>query len=591
MQHEETTFHLNYGLIGNCQISALVSLQGSIDWLCLPRFDSPSIFAKILDANQGGCFSIQPVESYTVQQHYLINTNILETIFTGDTWELALIDFCPRYFLNQQIRRPMEIHRILIPRKGTPNIRIHFEPQPDYARKMAQMSIRDIGIQVTAEHETLFLHSTLSLQMIMNSHPISLEGPSYLVMTYAFPVEEEIASYAENALHRTIQYWQTWIKHCSIPADYQDVVIRSALALKLHVFEDTGAIIAATTTSLPEILGTERCWDYRYCWLRDSYFVLEAFNTLAQFEELENYMLFLHNVCVAGIEQIQPLYGLAGETNLTEIRLAHLTGAGESGVVRIGNDAFNHKQYDVFGEMILAMLPLFFDQRLIITDCTKDWLLIKSLVEASFLAFPLKDNGIWEFRNDLRHHTFTKMMLWVAVDRGSKIAQHLKYWSEALEWQAKAAEMKAEILNRAWSETNQMFKMAYQVDEADASLLLMPILGLLEAQDPRFVATVQRYQQLLMLNGFVFRYVSRDDFGFPQNSFNLCTFWMIQALFLIGEEQEARRLFANMVACGNHLNLFSEDIHPGTKQLVGNFPQAYTHVGLILTARLLSRRF
>jgi alpha,alpha-trehalase len=584
-------FHLNYGLIGNCQISALVSNEGSIDWLCLPRLDGPSVFARILDHNKGGHFAIVAQESAEITQRYLPNTNILETTYTCADYAFKVIDFIPRYMEQGQVQRPIEVHRQIIPLQGSASVKIEFCPQPDYAREKPQIGRYARSIRVDSQDQSLFLHTNLSLEIILEQGWHLLQKPAYFVLTCDFPLDKELKSYSHSALEQTTRYWQTWAKHCAIPPQYQAEVIRSALTLKLHLFEDTGATIAATTTSIPEIPGSERCWDYRFCWIRDSYFVVNAFSDLAQFEEMEKFILFLKQICSNGIAQLQPVYSILGESKLEEHCLTHLTGAAGTGLVRIGNAAYTHQQYDIYGEMILSIFPLFFDQRLNYgqnNTLQAEWALVQELVAAAEAAFDKTDSGIWEFRNEFRHHTFSKLMIWVALDRGARIAHKMNDSRLALDWETKASKMKETILERSWNQELQMFAMSFEGADADASVLLMSVMGLIESHDPRFIATVKAYQKRLMSNGHVFRYIAADDFGKPECAFNFCTFWMIHALYLIGEEDEARQMFHNMLKSGNHLGLFSEDTHPQSGQMFGNFPQTYTHVGIIQTAKLFS---
>ena len=584
-------FHLNYGLIGNCQISALVSWNGSIDWLCLPRLDAPSVFARILDAERGGHFAIASEHPCKISQRYLPNTNVLETHFESEDFAFKLVDFIPRYQHKDHLHRPIELHRHVVPLRGSPGILVDFDPRLNYAQETPRLGRQENCIRVDGEHERLFLQTNLSIETILAKGIHLLQKPAYFVLSYDYPLDHDFKSYTQFALRSTLHYWHTWARHCAIPPQYQKEVLRSALALKLHLFEDTGATIAATTTSVPEIHGSERCWDYRYCWIRDSYFVIDVFSGLAHFEEMEKFILFLKSICRNGIEHLQPLYSILGESRLEEIQLTHLRGAADSGIVRVGNQAYTHKQYDIYGEFILSLYPLFFDQRLKYDDSfdtSEEWGLVQKLVAAAIESFDKTDSGIWEFRNEFRHHTFSKLMIWVALDRGAKIAEVMHEPQIAGHWRETAAAMRTEILLRAWNEELQMFAMSYEGGDADASVLLMPILGLIDAHDPRFVATVKTYQQKLMKNGHVFRYVARDDFGLPECAFNFCTFWMIHALYLTGEEDKARSLFENMLRSGNHLGLFSEDTQPSTGKMYGNFPQTYTHVGIIQTAKLLS---
>lgn len=590
--HSPSDFHLNYGLIGNCQISALVSWDGSIDWLCLPRLDSPSVFARLLDHEKGGHFAIVPEHPSRIRQRYLPNTNILETVFECDDYAFAVIDFIPRYQQKDHLHRPIEVHRQIVPLRGSASVCVEFAPKMNYALDQTRLGRQERCIRVDGEDERrMFLHSNLSLENILAGRFHLVQKPAYLVLSYDYPLENDFKSYSQFALQATKQYWHTWSRHCAIPPQYQPEVIRSALALKLHLFEDTGATIAATTTSVPEIHGSERCWDYRFCWIRDSYFLIDAFSGLAHFEEMEKFILFLKQVCRHGIDSLQPLYSILGESDLEEQQLTHLRGAADSGVVRVGNQAYTHKQYDIYGELVLSLYPLFFDQRLNYADGEpplEEWRLVQELVAAAIDSFDKTDSGIWEFRNEFRHHTFSKLMIWVALDRGAKIAEVMQAHETAESWRSTAASMRKEILARAWNQQLGMFAMSYEGGDADAAVLLMPILGFLDPHDPRFVSTVKAYQDKLMQNGHVFRYVSRDDFGLPECAFNFCTFWMIHALYLIGEEEQARMYFEHMLRSGNHLGLFSEDTQPSTGKMYGNFPQTYTHVGIIQTAKLLS---
>lgn len=584
-------FHLNYGLIGNCQISALISQDGSLDWLCMPRFDAPSVFAKILDAERGGFLSIEAEHTARISQRYLTNTNVLETLYETDDYAFKVIDFIPRYFEQGHLRRPVEVHRQIEPVRGCPSVRIRFQPRPNYGQDAVKLGRSARAIKAVSDNDTYFLHTNLSLENVLAEQVHMLQRTAYLILTYDFPLDIDFKAYSREALDGTLRYWRTWVRHCAIPPQYQAEVIRSALTLKLHLFEDTGATIAATTTSIPEVHGSERCWDYRFCWIRDSYFLIDALSGMAHFEEMEKFILYLKQICRHGIESLQPVYSILGESDLTEHVLTHLQGAADTGILRVGNQAYTHEQFDIYGELVLSLYPLFFDQRLNYAETyglTDEWHLIQQLVEAALKVRDKTDSGIWEFRNEFRHHTFSKLMIWVALDRGAQIAQAMHDSAQTARWADEAERLRTEILDKAWNEKHQMFAMAYGSNDADASVLLMPVLGLINACDPRFVATVQAYKKRLMKNGHVFRYVSEDDFGLPECAFNFCTFWMIHAMYLIGEKDEARDTFENMLKAGNHLGLFSEDTQPETGKMYGNFPQTYTHVGIIQTAKLLS---
>ncbi len=583
---------LDYGLIGNGQTAALISKDGSIDWCCMPDFDSPSVFAKLLDVQKGGSFSIQPVGKYTTTQTYLRNTNVLETIFETKTGSFKVTDFMPCYptGTDSQLHAPCQIHRLIEVLSGKPEVAIQFEPRLDYAR--TETALKTAGtdhIVATDGKNQLFLYTKLPLEPILKQKPLVLSDSAFFILSYDKPVNN--LDYSINRVHAelewTIAYWRRWVKHCYLPAMYQDEIIRSALTLKMMVCNKTGAIIAAPTTSLPETIGEERNWDYRFCWLRDAYFVIAALSKLAQFEEKEKFLEFLKKICVC-CDSIRPLYTLEGEIVPLEAKLKHLSGYQNSQPVRVGNDATTHHQTDVYGEMALAMSQFFSDRRFIREDLDELWDILAHLVTLSIEHFPKKDNGLWEFRNDARHYTFSKLMCWVAVDRGYRIAQQLGKTDVLTQWSETRDQMREEILEKAWNQKAHAYTQAYGSEDLDASTLLMPVFGITEADDIGVRATILATEERLMKDGLVFRYTNQDDFGKPQNAFLLCTFWLIDALILIGEKDKARRHFERVMQLGNHLGLFSEHVNPDTGELTGNFPQAYTHVAIINTAMLLA---
>ncbi len=397
-----------------------------------------------------------------------------------------------------------------------------------------------------------------------------------------------------DKFRRTTGYWRSWVKHCYLPQDFQNEIIRSALTLKMLVYDDTGGVIAAPTTSIPEINGSNRTWDYRFCWLRDSFFIVNALMKLSQFEELEGFIGYLKMILGGkllsgeGLDYIRPLYSITGSAVPEEQLLDHMSGFNDSRPVRIGNNATTHFQNDIYGELVQALYPMFFDQRIVREDIEQLWKITRELVEMAIRKFPEEDNGIWEFRNARRHYTFSKLMCWVAVDRGIKIARHLakpelRHWSRMRNW------MRLEVLNNAWNPEIQAFTQSYGSHHLDASTLLMPVFGFIAATDPRMQSTILQSEKKLMKNGFVFRYTNEDDFGYPENAFIICTFWLIDALALAGENKKALYYFENILSYANHLGLFSEDIDPRTGILTGNFPQGYTHVAIINTAMRLNK--
>jgi GH15 family glucan-1,4-alpha-glucosidase len=424
----------------------------------------------------------------------------------------------------------------------------------------------------------------------MEQRPFELRDTRYLVLTYGQPLARPLRFTCEEFYDRTVNYWRTWVKHCNIPFEYQDEVIRSALALKLHIFEDTGAIIAATTTSIPESPYGNRTWDYRYCWLRDAYFVIHVLNQLGHFDEMEHFIEFLHNIASQNAEfALQPVYGIGGERILTEFELPWLSGFAGVGPVRVGNAAYSHAQYDVYGEMVLAVTPLFFDNRLSRTDLQRAFANVVLLVDKAIAVFGLPDSGIWEFRSERQHYTFSKLLCWVAVDRGIKIARRLDKKDFAERWQAAERPMRHQLEKEAWCEEKGCYAQSFGGDAADASNLLIPVLGFHPAGDERLARMIAHYERALMSDGYVFRYRNADDFGVPCHAFTICTFWMVDALAVTGRQAEARVLFEKVLSRVNHVGLLSEDVDPKTGELWGNFPQTYSHVGIINSAFRLSK--
>lgn len=583
---------LDYALIGNCQTSALLDRKGQIVWACFPRFDSDAVFASLLGTEDNGIWSILPEHNdYETKQRYYQNTNVVRTEYhlkNGDRYDL--IDFMPRFLEREESFRPPQVIRIVRLVKGTPRIRVRFIPRFKYGSTSPNVAITSDGAIFEGEHSKLFLKTDVPLTYVLEGQTFELSGDRYFVLSHGSAFDRPLKFACEEFFERTTSYWRTWVKHCSIPFEYQDAVIRSALALKLHIFEDTGAIIAATTTSIPESADGGRTWDYRYCWLRDAYFVINVLNRLGHFEEMEKFIQYLHNISQSEPGgDLQPVYGIGGERELKEREIPWLRGFNGIGPVRVGNAAYAHAQYDVYGEMVLAVTPLFFDTRLDRIDPQRAFENVRRLVDQATASFDKPDSGIWEFRSEQKHYVFSKLMCWAALDRGIKIATKLGHQADAIRWLEIRDRMRSHIENNGWNEELGFYSQALKGVNPDASNLLMSAVNFHSGKDPKFRRTVEQYEKLLMNDGYLFRYKNQDDFGFPKNAFTICTFWLIDALASMGRTQEARDVFNRVLSRSNHVGLLSEDIDPASGELWGNFPQAYSHVGVINSAFQLSK--
>ncbi len=578
---------MRYGLIGNCKTAALIHENGGIEWCCLPNFDSPSAFAAILDP-KGGLFQIStPYESNTAQA-YIPSTNILETRFDDGENAFVVIDFMPRYRDGASYRHPVEIHRIIRPIKGSPSLRVSFQPSLNYGRNKTAIKLRPSMVTASNSLESLFLYSSLPLEDIAEEKTIVLKKEHYLLLTYHEKIELPSFGYCWEMFEKTKDYWETWSSRCRLPSLYSEAVLRSALVLKLMTFEETGAIIAAPTTSLPEIIGESRNWDYRYCWLRDASLMLEALKSIGHFEEARSFIHFLLKLFESKQARVQIVYGIDGRTDLEEKTLGHLRGYKNSGPVRIGNQACLTQQNDIFGEMLNTLYLYYFHYQF--EKMTDDvWSLVKFLVNITAREWHLQDAGIWEFRHKKAHFTFSKVLAWVALDRGIKMARLIGKDYASLNWQPVADAILKDIEDKGWNKDKKAYTQAYHSANFDASLLLMQRYGFIQKDNPRWISTVLRCEEALVKNGFSFRYTSADDFGRPKNAFIVASLWLAKALYSIGEKVRGRQLFENILSRANHLGLLSEDIDPETGELLGNFPQAYSHMALINTVHVMDK--
>ena len=584
--------NLNYGVIGNCRSAALISDKGSIDWCCLPDFDSPSLFARLIDDNKGGFFSIVVDNNYTISQKYIIWTNVLCTEFKSDEGTFEVIDFMPRYkLIEDDYFAPAEIYRYIKYISGTPSFRVKYCPAFNYAREKVSNVTEDNYIRTYSRvkpTDCIYLYSSLDFKDILDSKEIKLTRHQFLLLSYNQKLIDIDIKRVYLEFQRTKVYWLNWTNRSKKYEKYNEEIIRSLLVLKIMSYQPTGAVLAALTTSIPETIGDVRNWDYRFCWLRDASMSLETLIKMGHKYSAQRFLVYLKGILKSKNDSFQIMYGIRGERELAETELSHLDGYENSKPVRIGNAAYSQRQNDVFGYLvnIIHQYYEFFPGTL---DEIEDmWEIVRNISRTISTHWEKPDKGIWEIRSDEKHYVFSKVMSWVAMDRAAKIAGLLnkKYYSDV--WRGIADDIKEDVMRNGWNEKLQTFTQTYSNQDLDASLLLMAEYGFLSADDPRYQKTVLAVKNALFHNGLVYRYRNPDDFGKPTSSFTICTFWLIQSLFRIGLKEEAKNIFESLLACGNHLCLFSEDIDFNTKRLLGNFPQAYSHLALINTAILFS---
>ena len=575
--------NLNYGIIGNCKSAALINEDTSIDWLCLPQFDSPSVFAKILDNQKGGHFLIKNLAKYTIKQTYLENTNILRTEFRNDKAGFEVIDFMPRYKNEINLYyTPPEVIRIIRPLYGTPTLSIDYFPALEYAADQTASYIKEDFIVSVYDHEnydSLFLYSNLPKQDIIEGNLIELTQATFFTISYNEKLQTPSLDSCLLEFERTKLYWLNWCDKTPTYPYYNEVILRSAMTLKLLTYDKTGAILAAATTSLPESIGEVRNWDYRFCWIRDSSMVIRVISKLGHKKIVKDFIDFIIDLIPETDEKIQIMYGINKEKKLTETHLDHLSGYENSRPVRIGNAAYKQKQNDIYGILMDAIhielieFPLLFEKK------EELWSIVKNIVWIVNNNWFLPDKGIWEIREEEKHFTFSKVLCWVAIDRAIKIADFLGKNKD--KWIVLREEIKNDIHEKAWNPSVGAYTQFYGSDALDASVLLMEQYGFIDALDQRYINTVKATESELSYEGLLYRYKNKDDFGKPTSSFTVCTFWFINSLYKIGEVDKAKALFDQLLSYSNHLGLFSEDLDFKTKRLLGNFPQAYSHLALI----------
>ncbi len=586
------SMNYNYGVIGNCRSAALVSDRGSIDWCCLPDFDSPSVFAKLLDSEKGGHFGFTVDDDCTITQTYLGWTNILRTEFKTAKGAFEVFDFMPRYITSDNsFFTPAEIYRFIRPISGTPTFAVSYCPAFNYAGEEVSHVTQEDHIRSYSRInpiDCLFLYTSLPLDDILEAKEMELTQPQFMLLSYNQKVIDIDINRVNLEFQRTKVYWLNWSNRANKYEKYNEEIIRSLLALKMLTFQPTGAVLAAVTTSLPEAIGETRNWDYRFCWLRDASMSIEILLDMGYSKDARNFLTFIKRILKSKHDTYQIMYGIRGERELIEMELPHLSGYMSSKPVRTGNAAYYQQQNDVYGYLlnVIHQYYKFFPGTL---DEVEDiWEIVRNIMRTVTTQWEKPDKGIWEIRSGDQHFVFSKVMCWVAMDRASKIALLLNKTYYAENWSGIANDIKEDVYTNGWNEDLQTFTQTYSNTDVDASLLLMGEYGFIEADDVRYHKTVLAIKNALCHNGLMYRYVNSDDFGLPSSSFTVCTFWLIQAMYRIGMKEEAEGIFVNLLTFKNHVGLYSECIDFTTKRLLGNFPQAYSFLALINTATLFS---
>jgi GH15 family glucan-1,4-alpha-glucosidase len=587
--------NLELGVIGNCQIAALIDERANIVWACMPQFDSDPVFCQLLreegDQQLPGFFDVDLINFERSERSYETNTAILKTtLYDTNGGAVRITDLAPRYEYVGRMFTPVMLIRRIEPVSGNPRVRIRLRPARDYGAAPCETTHGSNHIRYLAGDTTLRLTTNAALTHVLDESAFLLDHAIYLILGPDETIPESSGDTFHTHYRATRNYWQRWSRGLSIPFEWQEAVIRAAITLKLCTFEDTGAVVAALTTSVPEAANSGRNWDYRFCWLRDSYFVVQALNRLGTTMTMQRYLAYIMNIAAeAGDNELKPLYGISGRSLTDEVIVDSLAGYRGMGPVRRGNQAFEQVQNDVYGAVVLSATQFFFDSRLIRSGTRAEFERLEALGRWAERKYDQPDAGLWEYRGRQRVHTFSSMMCWAACDRLAKIATHLGETARARHWRKSADKIRKTILDQAWDPDQESFTESFGRPEMDASLLTMHDLGFLEADDPRFISTVDCIGRRLRRGQHMFRYDAADDFGEPENAFNICTFWYIEALAAIGRRDEARELFDNMLSLRNPLGLLSEDIEPKTGELWGNFPQTYSMAGIINVAVRLSR--
>jgi GH15 family glucan-1,4-alpha-glucosidase len=584
---------LDLAIIGNSNIAALIDKGGRIVWACWPRIDGDPIFCALADGDDtdGGFFSVGFDEDATFEQSYCRNTAIVRTVVTSASGaSFAITDFVPRFRQYGRVYRPPMIVRRIEPLGGLCRIRVCVRPRMDYGRHRAMPFPGSNHIRYVTEAGSIRLTTDAPVSFVASESAFVLTKPLTFIVHLDETLPDSIPRISREFHDQTQEYWLDWVRYLNVPYEWQEAVIRAAITLQLCSFEETGAIVAALTTSIPEAPNSERNWDYRYCWIRDAFFTVHALNRVGATVTMERFIDYVTNVIA--LERgptLKPVYGILPETPLDERTAPELRGYRGHRPVRIGNAAVDQVQHDVYGSVVLAASQMFFDERLPNRGNADLFEMLEPLGERALSQALTPDAGIWEYRGRTSIHTHSAAMCWGACDRLARIAGRLGLTERAATWRKSADDLRETILDRAWNTQLNCFTGRLDSDEIDASVLLLHELGIVAASDQRFISTVEAVGRSLGRNGHLLRYTVPDDFGPPSVAFTICTFWYVDALAAIGHFEKARELFEGLLARRNHVGLLSEDIDPHTGELWGNFPQTYSMVGIIVAAMRLSK--
>jgi GH15 family glucan-1,4-alpha-glucosidase len=585
---------LDLAVIGNANVAALIDGRGEIVWACLPRMDGDPVACSLLRERRSdadfGFFAVELADFARSEQHYLANTAILITrLYDKRGGAVEITDFAPRFLHHGRLFCPMTLVRQLRPIAGSPRVRVLLRPASNYGARRPQLMYGSNHLRFVAENYVMRVTTDCSIAALVDELPFVLQGPVSFVLGPDETLQDGVAETARRFLQETADYWREWVRDLQIPFEWQDEIIRAALTLKLSAVDDTGALVAAITTSIPESAGSGRNWDYRYCWLRDAYFTVSALNRLNATRTMERYLGYIINIASgADGARLQPVYRISGAAQMPESEVASLPGYRGMGPVRVGNQACAQVQNDVYGSAVLAATQVFFDRRVLRPGLPALYAQLEALGERAAAAWNEPDAGLWELRGAGRVHTFSSVMCWAACDRLARIGARLGLDARSARWRAEADRIHRDVCERGWSDRRNSFVAAFGGEGLDASLLLLSELGFIPASDPRYQSTVAVIERELKKGDFVFRYTEPDDFGAPQNAFLVCSFWFVDALAATGRREEARDLFQHLLACRNRHGLLAEHVDPSTRELWGNFPQTYSMVGLVNSATKLS---